>query len=189
MNKANAGYKYPKMTLKQNSDNCKPRNRSLHKKQSGFRTIWLAEIICTTYTSANQKYNPNRVFPRLAAATFFCCKLWFVYLFICRIFLRCHWSVLISKLGTALLQVDETANSYPVYRSPDKFLNDKNLQGSAFCLHGTRGTVQGFQPQTSLQSAGEFARFRVNGLQRWKLRPLDCSEWHKVAIVAPLLTL
>ena len=128
MNKADTSYKYPKMTLKQNSDNCKPWNRSLHKKkQSWFRTVWLAEIICITYTSANQKYNPNRVFPRFAAATFFCCKLWLVYLFICRIFLRCHWSVLIPKLGTALLQVDETANSYPVYKSPDKFLNGQKL--------------------------------------------------------------
>ena len=127
MNKADTSYKYTKMTLKQTRTIVSQEIGHCIKKQSWFRTVWLAEIICTTYTSANQKYNPSRVFPRFAAATFFCCKLWLVYLFICRIFLRCHWSVLISKLGTALLQVDETANSYPVYKSPDKFWNGQKL--------------------------------------------------------------
>ena len=31
------------------------------------------------------------------------------------------------KLRTVLLQVDETTNSYPVYKSPDKFLNGQKL--------------------------------------------------------------
>ena len=41
---------------------------------------------------------------------------------------------------------------------------DKNLQGSAFRLHGTRGTVQVFEQQTVLKPVTEFVWFRVNGL-------------------------
>lgn len=41
---------------------------------------------------------------------------------------------------------------------------DENLQGSAFCLHGTRGTVQIFEQQTVLKPVTEFVWFRVNGL-------------------------
>ena len=52
----------------------------------------------------------------------------------------------------------------PVYTSPDKHLNGKNVHGSAFRLHGTRGTKQIFERQTVLQRVTEFEQFRVNGL-------------------------
>ena len=56
----------------------------------------------------------------------------------------------------------------PVYTSPDKHLNGKNVHGSAFRLHGTRGTKQIFERQTVLQClTAEFEQFRVlNGLHR-----------------------
>ena len=55
----------------------------------------------------------------------------------------------------------------PVYTSPDKHLNGQNVHGSAFRLHGTRGTKQIFERQTVLQCVtAEFEQFRVNGLHR-----------------------
>ena len=54
----------------------------------------------------------------------------------------------------------------PVYTSPDKLLNGKNVHRSAFRLHGTRGPKQIFERQTFLQCVTEFAQFRVNGLYR-----------------------
>ena len=49
----------------------------------------------------------------------------------------------------------------PVYTSPDKLLNGKNVHGSAFRLHRTRGTTQIFERQTVLQSVTEFEQFLV----------------------------
>ena len=54
----------------------------------------------------------------------------------------------------------------PVYTSPDKHLNGKNVHGSAFRLHGTRGTKQIFERQTVLQCVKKFEQFRVNRLHR-----------------------
>ena len=56
----------------------------------------------------------------------------------------------------------------PVYTSPDKLLNGKNVHGSAFRLHGTRGTKQIFERQTVLQSVTEFEQFRVKGVAQVK---------------------
>ena len=51
------------------------------------------------------------------------------------------------------------------------FRTDKDLSGSAFRLHGIRGTVQVIERQTVLESVTEFARFRVNEWQRKKICP------------------
>lgn len=40
----------------------------------------------------------------------------------------------------------------------DKFLNEKNLHESTFCLNETGETAQLFERQTVLQSVTEFAR-------------------------------
>lgn len=76
----------------------------------------------------------------------------------------------------------------PVYTSPDKLLNEKNVHGSAFLLHRTPGTTQIFERQTVLQSVTEFEQFLVAQvknsvllskmyvLQRsWFVRP---KRWH-----------
>lgn len=43
--------------------------------------------------------------------------------------------------------------------------NLKNLHGSAFRLHGIRGSVHVFERKTVPQSVTEFAQFGVNGLR------------------------
>ena len=61
----------------------------------------------------------------------------------------------------------------PVYTSPvcpDKHLNGKNVLGSAFRLHGTRGRKQIFERQTVLQCVtAEFEQFRVKGVAQVKI--------------------
>ena len=57
----------------------------------------------------------------------------------------------------------------PVYTSPDKLLNGKNVHGSAFRLHETRGTKQILERQTVLQSVTEFEQFRVKGVAQVKI--------------------